>query len=78
MDLPDGTVSTEFVCNARDKGSIPGLGRFPGEGNGNPFQSSCLGTPMDRGAWWAIVHGVAKRHDFMTTQQQHPVQLVSM
>ena len=53
MDLPDGTVSTEFVCNARDKGSIPGLGRFPGEGNGNPFQSSCLGNPMDRGAWWA-------------------------
>ena len=41
-------------------GSIPGLGRSPGEGNGNPLQYSCLGNPMDRGAWWATVHGVAK------------------
>ena len=40
--------------------SIPGLGRSPGEGNGNPFQYSCLGNPMDRGAWRATVHGVAK------------------
>ena len=63
MDLPDGTVSTEFVCNARDKGSIPGLGRFPGEGNGNPFQSSCLGNPMDRGAWRVTDHGITKESD---------------
>ena len=41
-------------------GSIPGLGRSPGEGNGNPFQYSCLENPMDRGAWWATVHGVTK------------------
>ena len=41
-------------------GSIPGLGRFPGEGNGSPLQYSCLGNPMDRGAWWATVHKVAK------------------
>ena len=41
-------------------GSLPGWGRSPGEGNGNPFQDSCLENPMDRGAWWAIVHGVAK------------------
>ena len=47
----------------RDTGSIPGLGRFPGEGNGNPLQYSCLGNPMDRGAWWAAVHGVAKESD---------------
>jgi len=47
----------------RDTGSIPGLGRFPGEGNGNPLQYSCLGNPMDRGAWWAVVHGVAKESD---------------
>ena len=40
-----------------DLGSIPGSGRSPGEGNGNPLQSSCLGNPMDRGTWWAIVHG---------------------
>ena len=43
-----------------DLGSIPGSGRFPGEGNGNPLQYSCLENPMDRGAWWATVHGVAK------------------
>ena len=44
-----------------DLGSIPGLGRSSGEGNGNPLQYSCLENPMDRGAWWATVHGVAKR-----------------
>ena len=47
-------------CNAGDLGSIPGLGRLPGEGNGNPLQYSCLENPMDGGAWWATVHGVAK------------------
>ena len=47
-------------CQAGDIGSIPGSGRSPGEGNGNPLQYSCLGNPMDRGAWWATVHGVAK------------------
>ena len=45
---------------ARDMGSIPASGRSPGIGNGNPLQYSCLGNPMDRGAWWATVHGVAK------------------
>ena len=44
----------------RDMGLIPGSGRSPGEGNGNPLQYSCLGNPMDRGAWWATVHGVAR------------------
>ena len=43
-------------ANARDVGSIPGMGRFPGEGNGSPLQYSYLGSPMDRGAWWATVH----------------------
>ena len=47
-------------ANARDMGSIPGSGRASGEGNGNPLQYSCLGNPMDRGAWQAIVHGVTK------------------
>ena len=46
--------------DARDTGLIPRLERFPGEGNGNLLQYSCLGNPMDRGAWWATVHGVAK------------------
>ena len=46
--------------DTRDTCSIPGSGRFPGEGNGNPIQHSCLGNPMERGAWWATVHGVTK------------------
>ena len=48
------------ACNAGDPGSTPGLGRSPREGNGNPFQHSCLDNSMDRAAWWATVHGVAK------------------
>ena len=48
------------ACHAGDLGSIPGSGRSPGEGNGNPPQYSCLENPMDGGAWWATVHGVAK------------------
>ena len=50
-------------ANAGDTGSIPGSERFPGEGNGNSLTSSCLRNPMDRGAWWAIVHGVTKELD---------------
>ena len=50
-------------ANAGDLGLIPGLGRSPREGNGNPLQYSCLGNLMDRGAWQAIVHGVAKELD---------------
>ena len=46
--------------NVGDLGSIPGSGRYPGEGNGNPLQYSCLENRMDRGAWWAAAHGVAK------------------
>ena len=49
--------------NKRDVGLIPGSGRSPGEGNGNPLQYSCLENPMDRGAWWAIVHGATKESD---------------
>ena len=57
---PGGSDGKESACNAGDLGSIPGLGRSPGEGNGNPLQYSCLENPMDRGAWWATVHGVTK------------------
>ena len=46
--------------DVRDAGWIPGFGRSPGEGNGNPLQYSCLENPVDRRAWWATVHGVAK------------------
>ena len=53
-------VVKRLPANAGDLGSIPGSGRSPGEENGNPLQSSCLENPMDRGAWWATVHGLAK------------------
>ena len=55
-----GSDGKESACNVGDLGSIPGSGRAPGEGNGNPPQYSCLENPMDRGAWRAGDHGVAK------------------
>ena len=53
----------DSACNAGDVGSVLGLGRSPGEGNGNPLQYSCLENPMDRGAWQGTVHGVEKESD---------------
>ena len=50
----------ESACNAGGLGLIPGLARSPGEGNGNPLEYSCLENSVDRGAWWAVVHGVAQ------------------
>ena len=58
--FPDGSVVKNPPANAGDTSSIPGSGRSPGGGNSNPLQYSCLGNPMDRGAWQTIVHGVAK------------------
>ena len=60
MGFPDGSDGKESACSAGDPSLIPGLGRSPGEGNGNPLQYSCLENPMDRGAWRATVHGVAE------------------
>ena len=57
---PSWLSGKESTCNAGDAGLIPRLGRCPGEGNGNPLQYSCLGSSMDKGAWQAIGHGVAK------------------
>ena len=63
-DFPGTSAGRESAYNAGDLGSIPGLGRYPGERHGNPLQYSCLENPMDRGVWWATVHWVAKRgHD---------------
>ena len=59
-DFPGGSDSKACVYNVGDPASIPGLGRSPGEGNGNPLQYYCLENPMDRGAWQATVHGIAK------------------
>ena len=58
--LHKGEVGSLEECNVGDLGSIPGLGRSPGEGNGNPLQYSCLENPMDGGVWWATVYGVPK------------------
>ena len=58
--LPWWHKGKEFACQTGDLGLIPGFGRSLGERNGNPFQFSCLGNPIDRGAWQATVHGVAK------------------
>ena len=63
MGFPGGSVVKNPPANAGDMGSFPGSGKSPGEGNGNPFQYSCLGNPTDRGAWWATVHGVTKESD---------------
>ena len=60
LGFPGCSEDKVSACNAGDQGSIPGLGRSPGEGNGNPLQYSCLENPMDRGAWQATVHRVAK------------------
>ena len=58
--FPGGSDGKESACNAGDPGLIPGLGRTPGEGTGNPLQYSCLENSMDRGVWWATVHGVTE------------------
>ena len=63
MGFPGGPVIKNPPDNAGDLGLIPGWGRSPGEGNGNPFHYSCLSNPMDRGTWWATVHRVARESD---------------
>ena len=70
-----GSVVKKPLVNAGDQGLIPESGRYPGEGNGNPFQYSCLENPMDRGAWWALVHGVANSRTQLKqlSTHSHPV-----
>ena len=67
--FPGDSDGKESACNAEDPGLIPGLERSPGGGHGNPLQYSCLKNSMDRGPWWATVHGVAKSN--MTEQLTH-------
>ena len=73
VNFPSGSDDKESAYNTGDLGLIPGLGRSPGGQHGNPLQYSCLETPMDRGAWWAIVHGVAKSRTQLSNQAHtHP------
>ena len=69
--VPRGSEGKASACNEGELGSIPGCGRSPGEGNGKPCQYSCLENPMDRGVWWAIVHGVAKSQTRLNHQHTH-------
>ena len=78
MGFQDGAVVKKLPANAddaRDMGSIPRLGRSPGEGNDNPLQHSCQENSMDRGVWWATVHEVTKSWIWLNTAQQARVQL---
>ena len=69
LGFPGSSDCRESACSAGDLGSIPGLGRSPGERNSKPCQYSCLGNPMDRGAWQATVHGVEKSQTQLNTAQ---------
>ena len=70
--FPCSSAGKESACNAEDPGLIPGLGRSPGEGNGNPLQYSCLENSMDRGTWQAIVHGVTRVGHALATKPLPP------
>ena len=76
--FPCGSAGKQSACNAEDLGSIPGSGRSPGEGNGNPLRYLYLENPMDGGAWWAAVYGVAKSRtrlsDFTFTFHFHALE----
>ena len=70
IGFPGGSVVKNLPANAGNVGLISGSGISPGGGNGNPLQYSCLGNPMDRGTWWAAVHGVSKSDATEHTQDQ--------
>ena len=66
MGFPGSLDGKESACNEGDPGSVPGLGRSPGEGNGNPLQYSFLENAMDRGAWWSAVHRLTKSQTWLS------------
>ena len=73
MVFPGDSDDKKSACNAEDLGLIPGSGRFPGEGNDNPLQYSCLENPMNRGPWQATVHGVARVGHNLATKPPPPL-----
>ena len=75
--FPSGSDSKESAFNVGNPGFIPGLGRCPGEGNGNPLQYSCLGNPLDRGAWRALVHEIAKSRTWLSNEHTASIMVAS-
>ena len=73
MGFPRGSGGKESACNAGDPGSNPAPGRYPGEGNGNPLQYSCLDNPMDRGTWWATARKVTRNQTKLKQLSMHTV-----
>ena len=78
MGFPGGAYGKESTCNAGDLGSIPGLGRSPEGGHGNPSSILAWRIPMDRGAWWATIHGVAKWDMTDQLQQQQHTYMMGL
>ena len=75
--LPGGSEGKESTCNVGDLASIPGLGRSPGGGYGNPFQYSCLENSMHRGAWWATVHRVTESQTQLSDLAEHNLNMIA-
>ena len=78
LGFPCDSAGKESACNVGELGSIPGLGRSSGVGNGNPLQYSCLENPKDWGAWWAIVHGVTKSQTWPSNKERGPLTYTSV
>ena len=76
--FPRSSVGKGSACSAGDQGSMPGSGRSPGEGNGNPLQYSCLENPRDSGAWWVTINGVAGVRHNLVTKPPHVLVCVSI
>ena len=77
MGFTGGSDGKESACNAGDPGSVPGSGRFPGGGHGNPLQDSCLENSVNRGAWWATDHGVTKSRTRLSDQHTWKRQILT-
>ena len=75
MGFPGGSDGKESAHSVGHLGSIPGSRRSPGEGNGNLLQHSCLANPMDRGAWWATAHGIARVGHNLATKPPPPINI---
>ena len=78
LGFPGGSEGRASACNEGGLGSIPGSGRSPGEGNGNPLQYSPLEKPMDRGAWWVTVQNLAPQNQQFEQDQKYKIEMASL